>query len=93
MNSKKHTLSRKVIAALLTVAMLVTMFPAAMFAGEPGSGEITSVSTAKDSPIQIKKSIEKDSEGNLQLVIDAWATGENTITEKVKPVDIVLVLD
>ena len=93
MNSKKHTLSRKVIAALLTVAMLVTMFPAAMFAGEPGSGETTSVSTAKDSPIQIKKSIEKDSEGNLQLVIDAWATGEKTITEKVKPVDIVLVLD
>lgn len=93
MNSKKHTLSRKVIATLLTVAMLVTMFPATMFASEPGSGEITSVSTAKDSPIQIKKSIEKDSEGNLQLVIDAWATGEKTITEKVKPVDIVLVLD
>lgn len=93
MNSKKHTLSRKLLATLLTAAMLLTMLPATMFAGEPGSGETTSVSTAKDSPIQIKKSIEKDSEGDLQLVIDAWATGEKTVSETVKPVDIVLVLD
>ena len=93
MNSKKHTLSRKLLATLLTAAMLLTMLPATMFAGEPGSGETTSVSTAKDSPIQIKKSIEEDSEGDPQLVIDAWATGEKTVTENVKPVDIVLVLD
>lgn len=33
MNSKKHTLSRKVLATLLTAAMLITMLPSAMFAG------------------------------------------------------------
>ena len=32
MNRQKHKLSRRILAMLLTAAMLVTMFPAAMFA-------------------------------------------------------------
>ena len=34
MNRQKHKLSRRILAMLLTAAMLVTMFPAAMFAAD-----------------------------------------------------------
>ena len=37
MNRQKHKLSRRILAMLLTVAMLVTMFPATMFAEETES--------------------------------------------------------
>ena len=37
MNRQKHKLSRRILAMLLTAAMLVTMFPAAMFAEETES--------------------------------------------------------
>ena len=96
MNRQKHKLSRRILAVLLMAAMLITMLPSAMFAAPteptPASGQTTEVSTPEDSPIQITKSVENTEDG-LNLVIDAWATGEKTTSQTVKPVDIVLVLD
>ena len=43
MNRQKHKLSRRILAMLLTAAMLVTMFPAAMFAAGQESGETSTV--------------------------------------------------
>lgn len=92
MNSKKHKLPRRILAMLLAICMFVTMFPSAMFAVDE-NGEVKKVTTSEDSGIQIEKSVEKDDNGNLSLVIDAWATGEKQESTTVKPVDIVLVLD
>ena len=96
MNRQKHKLSRRILAVLLMAAMLITMLPSAMFAAPteptPASGQKTEVSTPEDSPIQITKSVENTEDG-LSLEIDAWATGEKTTSQTVKPVDIVLVLD
>ena len=96
MNRQKHKLSRRILAVLLMAAMLITMLPSAMFAAPteptPASGQTTEVSTPENSPIQITKSVENTEDG-LSLEIDAWATGEKTTSQTVKPVDIVLVLD
>lgn len=93
MNRQKHKLPRRILAVLLMAAMLITMLPSAMFAQNgQGSEPTTTVSTPTDSPIQITKSVENTEDG-LNLVIDAWATGEKTTSQTVKPVDIVLVLD
>ena len=92
MNSKKHKLPRRILAMLLAICMFVTMFPSAMFAVDE-TGKVNKVTTSEDSGIQIEKSVEEDDNGNLSLVIDAWATGEKQVSETVKPVDIVLVLD
>ena len=96
MNRQKHKLSRRILAVLLMAAMLITMLPSAMFAQNgqaPASGQTKSVTTDPDSGIQIKKQVQEDKNGNLELVIDAWATGETLETTTVKPTDIVLVLD
>ena len=92
MNSKKHKLPRRILAMLLAICMFVTMFPSAMFAVDE-TGHVDEVTTLGDSGIQIEKSVKKDADGNLSLVIDAWATGEKQVSETVNPVDIVLVLD
>ena len=92
MNSKKHKLPRRILAMLLAICMFVTMFPSAMFAVDE-TGHVDEVTTLGDSGIQIEKSVKKDADGNLSLVIDAWATGEKQESTTVKPVDIVLVLD
>ena len=96
MNRQKHKLSLRIMSVLLMAAMLITMLPSAMFAAPteptPASGQRIEVSTPEDSPIQITKSVENTEDG-LSLEIDAWATGEKTTSQTVKPVDIVLVLD
>lgn len=53
MNRQKHKLSRRILAMLLTAAMLVTMFPAAMFA-EP-TAETNTVETTEPGPTSKSK--------------------------------------
>lgn len=93
MNSKKHTLSRKVIATLLTIAMLVTLSPASMFAGEPGSGEPTTSVTAESNGVTVNKYVSQDENGQYNLTMEAYASNVVTTTESTQPLDIVLVLD
>ena len=53
MNRQKHKLSRRIPAMLLTAAMLVTMFPAAMFAAP--TAETNSVETTEPGPTSKSK--------------------------------------
>lgn len=53
MNRQKHKLSRRILAMLLTVAMLVTMFPATMFAAP--TAETNSVETTEPGPTSKSK--------------------------------------
>ena len=53
MNRQKHKLSRRILAMLLTAAMLVTMFPAAMFAAP--TAETNSVETTEPGPTSKSK--------------------------------------
>ena len=53
MNRQKHKLSRRILAMLLAAAMLVTMFPAAMFAA-PETG-INPVETIEPGPTSKSK--------------------------------------
>ncbi len=67
MNSKKHTLSRKLLATLITAAMLITMLPSAMFAVEPDNDAASIVAAASDSgtePEQDSNGIGVTAEGN-----------------------------
>lgn len=62
MNSKKHTLSRKVLATLLTAAMLITMLPSAMFA------ESKDVQTTQDNEIYTLDISKSKHATNLQKI-------------------------
>ena len=53
MNRQKHKLSRRILAMLLTAAMLVTMFPAAMFAAP--TAETNPVETTEPGPTSKSK--------------------------------------
>ncbi len=93
MNSKKHILSRKVIATLLTMAMLVTLFPASMFAGEPGSATTENSVTATENGVTVNKYVSEDGKGDYNLTLEAYASNQLTTTTTTTPLDITLVLD
>lgn len=93
MNSKKHTLSRKLLATLLTATMLITMFPANVFAGEPGSGEPTTSVTSESNGVTVNKYVSGDSESGYNLTLEAYASNQLTTTTTTTPLDITLVLD
>lgn len=83
-------MKKRLLALILTLVMVVSILPGSVLAVDEN---VTSVSTSDDSPIQITKQVVDDGDGNLSLQIEAWATGKKTVTQNVKPVDIVLVLD
>lgn len=90
MNRQKHKLSRRILAMLLTAAMLVTMFPAAMFA-EP-SEETNLVETTEPGPTSKSKTATE-----LELVENGKYQSEVTLSlpaadEKLAS-DIVFVID
>ena len=89
MNSKKHTLSRKVLATLLTAAMLITMLPSAMFAnGDGGSGQSTAKS---DSYVTIDKTATAGSKPGTWDVTLTVTPKEQEISQLSQ--EVVLVLD
>ena len=99
MNSKKHTLSRKVLATLLTAAMLITMLPSAMFANGDGSGgqaiqgTVDNPITATSNGVTVNKYVSGNSENRYNLTLEAFASDQLTTTTNTTPLDIVLVLD
>ena len=97
MNSKKHTLSRKVLATLLTAAMLITMMPSAMFAngdsGQAIQGTVNDPITATSNGVTVNKYVTGNSEDGYNLTLEAFASDQLTTTTNTTPLDIVLVLD
>ena len=82
-------MKKKFLALVLTLAMVLSLVPVtALAVGE--NDPVTEVSTDANSPVQIKKSVNK--QGNM-LTLEAYLTNEVTQTVSAKPLDIVLVLD
>ena len=82
-------MKKKFLARVLTLAMVLSLVPVTALAVGKNS-PVTEVSTDANSPVQIKKSVNK--EGDM-LTLEAYLTNEVTQTVSAKPLDIVLVLD
>lgn len=95
MNSKKHKLPRRILAMLLAICMLVTMFPSAMFAVEgDGSGSTGQVPTVSQGNLDISKSkyatnLVKTSDGKYQSDITLSLPADSYRPS----VDVVMVID
>lgn len=90
MKNMKKTGSR-VLGALLSMAMILTMLPTIMVSANEG----VDVKANDDSPIQLSKTATLQSDGTYTIDLEAYVTGEivTQIEKKNKPTDIVLVLD
>ena len=82
-------MKKKFLALVLTLAIVLSLVPVTALAVGKNS-PVTEVSTDANSPVQIKKSVNK--EGDM-LTLEAYLTNEVTQTVSAKPLDIVLVLD
>ena len=93
LNRKKgrnENMKRRFWAGLLSFVMLWSLLPANALAAEKGAELETEVSTSKNSPVQVKKTINDD---GTRLTLEAYVIDEVTQTSSTKPLDIVLVLD
>lgn len=85
MNRQKHKLSRRILAMLLTAAMLVTMFPAAMFAtptAEVGSEGVPKLDVSKS-----KTATELDEKYQSKVTLSLPSAEEELVS------DVLFVLD
>ena len=85
-------MKKRLLALVLALVMVVSILPGSVLADQGDAGQVTTVTTTPESPVQITKTVERTGD-DLSLVIEAWATGETSVTQSVKPTDIVLVLD
>ena len=84
-------MKRRFWAGLLSFVMLWSLLPASALATNDEGAELeTEVSTSKNSPVQVKKTINGD---GTKLTLEAYVIDEVTQTSSTKPLDIVLVLD
>ncbi len=89
MNRQKHKLSRRILAMLLTAAMLVTMFPAAMFAtptAEVGSEGVPKLDVSKS---KTATNLQQNADGNWQSNVTLSLPSE----EYSQTMDVVFVID
>lgn len=89
MNRQKHKLSRRILAMLLTAAMLVTMFPAAMFAtptAEAGSEGVPQLDVSKS---KTATNLEQNGDGDWQSDVTLSLPSE----EYSQKMDVVFVID
>ena len=89
-------MKKRLLAAIMSLCMIVSLLPVSAFAVEDpvtSAAAVDSVSTAKDSPVQITKTVsEPDDSGDYTLKLESYVTGKVTSTAPT-PMDIVLVLD
>ena len=87
-------MKKRLLSALLTFCMVLTLLPvSALAAPDSGTSAGSSVSTDPDGPVQIHKSVTEDPSGNLSLTLEAYLTNEAEVTYTSTPLDIVLALD
>ena len=89
MNRQKHKLSRRILGMLLTAAMFVTMFPAAMFAAptaEVGSEGVPQLDVSKS---KTATNLEKNENGDWQSDVTLSLPSE----EYSQKMDVVFVID
>ena len=89
-------MKKRLLAAIMSLCMIVSLLPVSAFAVEDSGtpvAAVNSVRTAKDSPVQITKTVsEPDDSGDYTLKLESYVTGKVTSTAPT-PMDIVLVLD
>ena len=93
LNRKKgrnENMKRRFWTGLLSFVMLWSLLPVSALAANGGAELETEVSTSKNSPVQVKKTINDD---GTKLTLEAYVIDEVTQTSSTKPLDIVLVLD
>lgn len=89
MNRRKHKLSRRILAMLLTAAMFVTMFPAAMFAtptAEVGSEGVPKLDVSKS---KTATNLQQNADGDWQSNVTLSLPSE----EYSQTMDVVFVID
>lgn len=88
-------MSKKIVAMLMAVAMAFSLLPVtALATGETnGPADATSVTADTEDGVHISKKVEKATDGNYNLVMEAYVEGNTKIVASSKPLDIVLVLD
>ena len=86
---------KKCVSAFLALMLLTTLLPAAGFAADEqratSNEQRTSVSTSAQSPVQLTKSVQTDTQGDSTLSLEAYVTGN--VTHSNTPLDIVMVMD
>lgn len=85
-------MKKRILSIVLAVLMLVSVLPISAMAADTSETDVKTVS-AKNDAVQIKKSVEKDGNGNLSLKLEAYATNTMSTVTTFAPLDIVLVLD
>lgn len=79
-------MSKKLLAGLLALFMLLSLVPVAALAAENDDA-------ADNEALHLAKSAQLQADGTYQITLEAYATGTVTSTEKTTPCDIVLLLD
>ena len=86
---------KKWISAFLALMLLTTLLPAAGFAADEqratSNEQRASVSTSAQSPVQLTKSVQTDTQGDSTLSLETYVTGN--VTQSNTPLDIVMVMD
>ena len=97
----KHKMSKKLLATIMTFAMLITMFPSGVFAQDSGNdyqnGQVVSGTddqkiSAENNGVTVNKYVTKDGD-KYNLTLEGYASNQLTTTSTSTPLDIVLVLD
>lgn len=84
-------MKKRLLSALLTFCMVLTMLPVSALAADPAGGSDTK--TAEENGVVVNKTVNYDGSGSYSLTMEAYVTNEVTTTQTTKPLDIVLVLD
>ena len=84
-------MKKRLLSALLTFCMVLTMLPVSALAADPARGSDTK--TAEENGVVVNKTVNYDGSGSYSLTMEAYVTNEVTTTQTTKPLDIVLVLD
>lgn len=84
-------MKKRLLSALLTFCMVLTMLPVSALAADPAGGSDTK--TAEENGVVVNKTVNYDGSGSYSLTMEAYVTNEVTKGSKTKPLDIVLVLD
>ena len=94
----KHKMSKKLLATIMTFAMLITMFPSGVFAQDSGSkyenGQVVSGTvTNTENGVTMNKYVTGNAQDGYELTLEGYASNQLTTTSTSTPLDIVLVLD
>lgn len=84
---------RRLLSALLSLAMAATMLPAVAVAADTSGGGAVTLADTENDDLVLNKTAKLEDDGTYTINLDAYATGETQTITTQEPTDIVLVLD